>query len=185
MCQESQWICKNCGEESLRSLQRGMCPKCYRFWQRHGVMRSAKTMSRLPPDSNQRSCKNCHEGKAVARELCATCWNYQKRTGRRRPRYLWQDACVNCGKPSTGQRSLCKGRCKNCYYWWHKYGEDRKIESVRWCDCGHKATHFNVPLQLLTVSNKVLTTELYDLCDDCWDLEHEPVQTRGENHKNR
>lgn len=167
-------VCRNCGDVSSRYLQRGMCPKCYRFWLRHGVMRSQDLLARLPPGSNRRSCKNCHEGRAVGRKLCHNCLNYLLRTGKPRPRHLWLEKCVNCGKPRTGPRSLCKGRCKNCYRWWTKYGEDRQIEPIRWCDCGHAATHHDVRLPVQNGASGKITEVAMDLCQDCYELEFEP-----------
>lgn len=178
-----KWICTNCGGDSPRSLQRGMCPGCYRFWYRHGVMKSQETMTRLSPGSNRRLCKNCHEGIAFVKELCRRCYEYQLRTGKRRPKHLWRDACLNCGKPYNKPRDLIKGRCKNCYHHWCKYGRDRDVAIV-WCDCGQPATHKDVTLSF-TLGTGHTTTEKYNLCQDCYDLEFEPLQTKGEAVWNR
>jgi len=46
------------------------------------------------------------------------------------------------------------------------------------CDCGHDATHENVPLRVGQPNGNV-KEELYNLCDDCLALENEPVYSRG------
>jgi hypothetical protein len=168
---ERKWVCQNCNEESKRSLQRGMCSACYRWWFRHGTMRPEAKKRRVSPGGNKRTCKHCKEAQARIRGMCKACYDYWLRTNKRRPKHLSKDACVNCGKPKTKPRDLAKGRCKNCYYWWHKYGVDRTVGNVRWCDCGNVATHLDVELQLLTVSNQLPTFERYDFCDSCYQLE--------------
>lgn len=52
------------------------------------------------------------------------------------------------------------------------------------CDCGNPATRIGVPLSFL-MANEFVATALYDLCEDCWQLENEPIQTRGEAVWNR
>lgn len=52
------------------------------------------------------------------------------------------------------------------------------------CDCGHVATHFDVPATIICATGLQIAVT-YDLCDDCWQLEIEPVLTKGENVWNR
>jgi hypothetical protein len=54
----------------------------------------------------------------------------------------------------------------------------------RLCDCGQLAIRLDVPLTIGT-SDGYISTAAYDLCEDCYSLEHEPVQTRWENVHNR
>lgn len=167
-------ICHNCGGVSSRGLQRGMCPACYRFWLRHGKLRNKENMTRVHPGGNQKTCINCHQDRAMIKEMCMACYQYNFRTGRNRPRRLWIERCINCGKPKTGPRTIIFGRCMSCYNRWRKYGEEKKVELIKWCDCGEEAVHFDVKLNYMLASG-CTREEGFDLCQNCYELEQETI----------
>jgi hypothetical protein len=64
------------------------------------------------------------------------------------------------------------------------YQITRSVKNAGICDCGNPATHFDVALNVLTPDG-YQRAEKYDLCEDCWQLENEPLQTKGEAVWNR
>jgi hypothetical protein len=55
---------------------------------------------------------------------------------------------------------------------------ERKTPRVR-CDCGEWATHFGVELSVGMGSGRNTASEKYDLCEDCYQLENEPINAKG------
>lgn len=80
------------------------------------------------------------------RGLCNSCYHYEWKRGRPRPRYLWAEECINCKRPRTGPSSLRSyGRCDTCRRYLQRYGKERAPDIIRrhaplgWCDCGAPA----------------------------------------------
>lgn len=175
--------CQNpqCGRVA-KSYKLGLCNACYE-WQR------TRGTQRIPQREWTRQqgqwCSNCHNRRAYSQSLCVNCYCYKKANGRNRPRYRWAESCKVCGRPRE-YRTFRKGRCRACADHWYRHGVERpaeliaKIAPFGWCDCGQKAVHPDVPLRVMTVDRQVVHTETYNLCQACYDLENEPLQTKGE-----
>ncbi len=75
-----------------------------------------------------------------------------------------------------------RGRCDLCAKYWRRHKTERPPKRwKRYCECGNVATHLNTPLKLMTIDKGAELIEHYDLCEDCWELENEPLQTKGES----
>jgi hypothetical protein len=172
--------CRNCRE--VKEIHgRGLCSPCHRYYLKNGKHRTESV--RKMKDGATGRCINCRLGKAVSKRLCAACYRYKSKNGVDRPKrfFLRREECRNCGMPreAIGRNEFRRGRCKPCYRYWTRTGENRPAElwnaPLGWCDCGHRATHKDVPLNYMTVDKEAVRTELYNLCDDCYALENEPV----------
>ncbi len=183
----TQATCSNCGElPRVRFYPKtGLCEACYTFQRKHG-------QSRRPENARTKGgatglCSNCHQARAIALNLCAACYKHQRRHEKRRTRSLYnrRETCKNCGKPRT-KKGFARGRCPACaVYWWRNRRErTNSIPPLGYCDCGQPATHGDVALNLATADG-YMHTEIYSLCDDCYALEFEPIQTKGEAVWNR
>jgi hypothetical protein len=167
--------CQNpkCGRKATH-YKLGLCNACYDHQRTHNG--EQRTPQRGWTRNKGQWCIRCKERRAYCQKKCTACYFYEKKNGKPRERYRWQDACTVCGKPREYAKYI-KGRCKQCYGHWFRTGVDKTPEQIAavvpfgWCDCGQKATHKDVPLQVMTVDKGVEYEELYNLCDDCWGAE--------------
>lgn len=186
--------CINCGATEYYRLYKktGLCSACYQIQLKHGRSRSEKDY-RMQGGSTG-ICSVCGQTWAMAKKRCETCYKYWKVYGRDRTRRHWirPEKCKICGKPETATRrrtahgtNIVRGRCTACSHYYRRHGKERPESFWKtpygWCECGSPAMHKDVPLKLMTIDKGVEITELYNLCDDCWNLEHEPLLTRGES----
>jgi len=133
--------------------------------------------SRSGPRGIKSLCKNCKQSAAGdnSRTLCNACYLYFMRTGKRRPKQLWQECCSVCKRPRKEKRSgSSTGLCSACYKYKWRYGKDRPEHAIKaqaphgWCECGEPATHVDVILHVLTVDKSLEKEEAYNLCDTCF-----------------
>lgn len=181
-------ICQTCQREVKRTIK-GQCDACYRFEREKGRKRLPSEKVRvLTVGGSTGRCKRCKLKPAKAHGLCASCVTYYQVRKKDRPLRMISrsEYCKNCGVPRASLKFV-RDRCPSCYRYWLKYrGADRpsylweRKAPLGWCDCGHKATHANVPLRWMTVDKEAIRTEYYNLCDDCYALENEPITTKGE-----
>ncbi len=141
MGSDAEMKCGNCGRPG--KLTRERCHNCYCYRHKYGVERPQRLIS---PKSRPKWCYNCKSTKApFIQGMCRACHGYKKRTGRVRPRYLWDKelGCATCGVPlSTVERHADK--CAACYAYKLRYGIERPerlwgIGPAGWCECGFPA----------------------------------------------
>ncbi len=147
--------CSNCGGEKNGSYKE-LCIACYNYFWRNGIHRRPKS----------KWCSVCGRvpRKHLEKGMCGACYKYKRRTGKNRPRHLWdRDAvCRNCRKPlSTCRRRSVKGLCSLCYDYRLCYDKDRPsrlwgIGPHGWCECGNAA---------------IRVIEGMPLCKSCLELE--------------
>jgi len=164
---------------------KGLCMLCYNYRKRTGRDRFGEGYSEHIPNVHSVCC-NCKQNREIrAKGLCDTCYRYWTKYGKHRTRKHWSrnEECKNCGKPRSAERwGFKRGRCDLCAKYWRRHKAERPPERwKRYCECGNVATHLNTPLKLMTVEKGVELIEHYDLCQDCWELENEPLQTKGES----
>ncbi len=190
--------CHNCGATEYHRFfpESGLCSACYQFQRKNGRARTEKE-HRVKGGSTG-ICIVCGQTWAATKKRCETCYRYLRLYGKDRTRRHWArpEKCKICGKPETATRrpnaygtGIVRGRCPGCRHYLSRHGVERpesfwKANSI-WCDCGNRATHLRVPLRTMSVDKGVEREELYDLCEDCWRLENEPLQTKGEIKWNR
>lgn len=176
-------VCETCQRETKRTVK-GQCDAC-RKWEK------VKGYKRLPTEPVRAltiggatgRCKRCHLRKAKAHNLCSSCVTYFQVKKKDRPLRMInrREYCRNCNVPRLDKKFV-KDRCPNCYRYFLKWGKERqthlweKKAPLGWCDCGHRATHKDVPLKYMTIDKEAVRVELYNLCDDCYALENEPVR---------
>lgn len=130
--------CSNCGKEKKGNYKE-LCIACYNYFWRNGHHKQLKSKwcsvcGRIPK-------RNLEEG------MCGTCYKYKHKTGRKRPRHLWdtEATCKNCGKPlSVCTRRSIRGLCSLCYdyKWCYKKDRPRRLWGIGnhgWCECGGPA----------------------------------------------
>lgn len=138
-------VCANC-QRRKRLVWRGRCARCVSYYYKND--RTWPPQHALRPGPKARIpalCSRCRSEEAEGKSgLCEACYQYQRRTGRGRPRYLWRPACKICGKPA-GARGWKDERCELCRLYRKRYGKDRSAEIVAryapngWCECGQPA----------------------------------------------
>lgn len=176
-------ICSNCQTDVKPSLflpTLGICHACRVYERRTGRKRAGPSFM---AGGASGICRNCNQSPAQARGLCNSCYKFQRLTGKPRPRKYWarREACKNCGLPREGTRrgKLTRGMCDTCDKYRQRTGRNRPAHlwkaPLGWCDCGHRATHANVPLRIGTGEGYEYDAT-YNLCDDCYALENEPVK---------
>ena len=130
-------------------------------------------------------CKNCKKDTSgdSSSVLCNACHQYLMRTGKRRPRSLWQECCSVCKRPRKETRNgSSTGLCRTCYQYRWRYGKDRPESVIKaeapsgWCECGEPVTHVNVKLKTLTTSRQLEKVETYNLCDTCFSFAMEGLR---------
>lgn len=164
---------------------KGLCMPCYNYRLRTGRDRFADGYQAYVYNT-QTLCRNCKQSRVIrAKGMCDTCYRYYVTNGKMRTRkhFLRNEECKNCGKPRSAEKwGWRRGRCDLCAKYWRKHKVERPPKHWRkWCECGNAATHIGVPLKLMTVEKGIELIEHYDLCEDCWQLENEPLLTKGES----
>lgn len=132
-------LCSNCKRQDAR--RRGRCHACDRWWR----LKCIERPSRLYLREKKSWCVVCGSTKVFANQKCQPCNRYHHRTGKRRPRYLWDKniVCSNCSRPlSRCQRN--KAKCKVCTNYKNRVGVERPrhlwdIGEHGWCECGWPA----------------------------------------------
>lgn len=186
VCKRNQCplVCQNCGDTVPAKLyvpQFQSCNACRKYKLRRGENRPGHLTVR---GGTTGICDNCKQSPAVAKRLCDNCYRYQNKTGKARPRKWWarRENCKTCGMPREGttRGKFTRGMCPTCAAYKKRTGKNRPPHLWKapfgWCFCGHRATHANVPLQYMTVEQEAVRTGHYNLCDDCYALENEPVR---------
>ena len=108
----------------------------------------------LKPKEMPKWCKNCGDPRLWCLGRCQNCDRYWRRTGKERPKHLWnrrEQVCSNCKFPiaaappfKRGERRQCAGRCQPCHSYWKKYHKERPKElwgdgPYGFCECGYPA----------------------------------------------
>lgn len=112
------------------------------------------------------------------RKQCNTCSQYELRTSKKRPEYLWNRAirsrCKNprCKIPLQGIKPKARtGMCNACYDYHRKHHRHRPAELCQqppggWCDCGNPAIH--VHKIVIIVGTQRQRQETLNLCQPCF-----------------
>lgn len=148
-------MCQHCQLNPAHS--HGICTTCIKYQKRHaGASRPLTHIEKVSQRRRRaRWCQTCGNPEIEAARRCKACYSYWHRTGKPRPRWLWDEdfCCIVCGFPKKaahrknrpgGGLKFWKGRCFACYGYFHKFKRDRPAYlwgrgTYGWCICGYPA----------------------------------------------